>query len=79
MTREESERVGRLLRRRARREQLLAALARWIRQPVNRMRKARPIVWEQDAGTTCPCCPRCHEPAYSTEKCVFCGQRFIRP
>ena len=35
------------------------------------------IDWRTEYGMTVPCCPSCGEMAYSTERCVFCGQRLI--
>lgn len=36
------------------------------------------IGWESSFGGTFPYCPSCGEMPYSTERCVFCGQRFIQ-
>ena len=36
-----------------------------------------PIRWENDYGMMTPYCPSCGEMAYSTERCVFCGQRLL--
>lgn len=37
------------------------------------------IAWEKDYdGGTYPVCPACREMPYSTERCIFCGQRFIQ-
>lgn len=33
--------------------------------------------WQNDYGIVVPYCPSCGEMAYSTERCVFCGQRFL--
>ena len=35
------------------------------------------IDWRTEYGMTVPYCPSCVEMAYSTERCVFCGQRLI--
>lgn len=35
------------------------------------------IRWENDYGMMIPYCPSCGEMAYSTERCVFCGQKLI--
>ena len=35
------------------------------------------IDWRTEYGMTVPYCPSCGEMAYSTERCVFCGQRLI--
>ena len=36
-----------------------------------------PIRWENDYGMMMPYCPSCGEMAYSTERCVFCGQKLL--
>lgn len=36
------------------------------------------IQWEQDYGGISPVCPACGEMPYSLERCVFCGQKFIK-
>ena len=36
------------------------------------------VRFENDYGMMMPYCPSCGEMAYSTERCVFCGQRFIK-
>lgn len=35
------------------------------------------VRFENDYGMMVPYCPSCGEMAYSTERCVFCGQKFI--
>lgn len=35
------------------------------------------IDWRTEYGMTVPYCPSCGEMAYSTDRCVFCGQRLI--
>lgn len=45
--------------------------------------KAAPVLigWEPDyfgGGMGFPMCPSCGEMPYSTERCLFCGQRFIQ-
>ena len=35
------------------------------------------IDWRREYGMTVPYCPSCGEMAYSTDRCVFCGQRLI--
>lgn len=35
------------------------------------------IDWRTEYGVTVPYCPSCGEMAYSTERCMFCGQRLI--
>ena len=40
-----------------------------------------PLKWEPDPmgnGMGWPACPACGEMPYSTERCIFCGQRFIQ-
>ena len=69
-------RRGRLLILSARLRRVRTAAVSFLRRPLGRLRRPRPIVWEEDYGGTCPCCPACHEPAYSWQACVFCGQRF---
>jgi len=34
------------------------------------------IKWVNDYGMMTPYCPKCNDMAYSTERCVFCGQKF---
>lgn len=34
------------------------------------------VRYENDYGMMMPYCPSCGEMAYSTERCVFCGQKF---
>lgn len=37
------------------------------------------IAWEKDYdGGVYPACPACGEMPYSTERCIFCGQKFIQ-
>lgn len=36
------------------------------------------IGWEESYGGTWPQCPACGEMPYSTERCTFCGQKFIQ-
>lgn len=36
------------------------------------------IGWSEEYGGVWPVCPACGEMPYSTERCVFCGQRFIQ-
>lgn len=36
------------------------------------------ITWQNDYGMIMPYCPICGEMAYSTDRCKFCGQRFIQ-
>lgn len=36
------------------------------------------IGWENNFDGTFPYCPSCGEMPYSTERCVFCGQKFIQ-
>lgn len=36
------------------------------------------IGWDESYGGTWPKCPACGEMPYSTERRVFCGQRFIQ-
>lgn len=36
------------------------------------------IGWESEYGSVFPQCPACGEMPYSTERCTFCGQRFIQ-
>ena len=36
------------------------------------------IIWQNDYGMIMPYCPTCGEMAYSTERCKFCGQKFIQ-
>lgn len=36
------------------------------------------IGWERSYDGIYPQCPSCGEMPYSTERCVFCGQRFIQ-
>lgn len=36
------------------------------------------IGWEQSYDGVYPQCPACGEMPYSTERCVFCGQKFIQ-
>lgn len=36
------------------------------------------INWETGYGGTWPQCPACGEMPYDTERCTFCGQRFIQ-
>ncbi len=36
------------------------------------------IGWEITLGAPFPYCPSCGEMPYSTERCVFCGQKFIQ-
>ena len=36
------------------------------------------IRWQNDYGMIMPYCPSCGEMAYSTERCKFCGQKFIK-
>ncbi len=38
----------------------------------------RPIQWERDYGGIAPLCPTCGEMPYSLERCIFCGQKFIK-
>lgn len=35
------------------------------------------LIYHNDYGMMMPYCPSCGEMAYSTERCVFCGQKFI--
>ena len=35
------------------------------------------IGWESSMFGTFPYCPSCGEMPYSTERCIFCGQKFI--
>lgn len=35
------------------------------------------IIWTSEYGMTVPYCPACGKMAYSTERCVFCGQKLI--
>ena len=65
-------------------------LGRWfcehIRCPVGGLRKPVPLEWIDSfdgmrdiiikGGD--PKCPHCGEMPYSTEQCVFCGQRFVQ-
>lgn len=38
-----------------------------------------PIEWERSYGDSIfPMCPACGEMPYSMDRCVFCGQRFIK-
>lgn len=37
-----------------------------------------PIEWERDYGGVIPVCPVCGEMPYSLERCIFCGQKFIK-
>lgn len=43
----------------------------------NGRREPVPVRWENDYGMMMPYCPSCEEMAYSEERCVFCGQKFI--
>lgn len=36
------------------------------------------IKWQEDYSGTYPVCPSCGEMPYSTERCVFCGQKFLQ-
>lgn len=36
------------------------------------------IDWRKEYGMTVPYCPSCGEMAYETERCKFCGQKFIQ-
>lgn len=57
-----------------------------VRVPIGRLRKPVKLIWadDYDGRTDCiihnavPECPHCGEMAYSTKRCVFCGQRFIQ-
>lgn len=57
-----------------------------IRVPLGNLRKPVKLNWiDSFNGMTDeiirngePQCPRCKEMPYSTEQCVFCGQRFIK-
>lgn len=35
------------------------------------------VDWQIDYGMKMPYCPSCGEMAYSSDRCVFCGQKFI--
>lgn len=55
-----------------------------VKVPLGGLRKPIPLEWKDhfDGRTDTiikngePLCPRCKEMPYSTEQCVFCGQRF---
>lgn len=57
-----------------------------IRVPLGGLRKPLPLKWVTSYNLqtdTCepagePECPHCGEMPYSTERCVFCGQRFTQ-
>lgn len=57
-----------------------------IRVPIGRLRKPVRLIWRDtyDGATDRiirnaePECPHCGEMPYSTDRCVFCGQRFIQ-
>lgn len=34
------------------------------------------VNWKEEYGMMMPFCPRCDEPAYEHDHCVFCGQRY---
>lgn len=36
------------------------------------------IGWEESYGGIWPVCPSCGEMPYSTDRCTFCGQKFIQ-
>lgn len=36
-----------------------------------------PVKWMNDYGMMVPYCPSCGDMAYSTGRCVFCGQRLL--
>ena len=36
------------------------------------------VEWHNDYGMIMPYCPSCGEMSYSEERCVFCGQKFIK-
>lgn len=37
-----------------------------------------PIGWKADSVGIMPVCPACGEIPYSFDRCIFCGQRFIK-
>lgn len=65
-------------------------LRRWfcvhIRCPIGGLRKPVPLEWvdsfdgmtDKIIPNSEPRCPHCGEMPYSTEQCVFCGQRFVQ-
>ena len=67
--------------------QLKAPLIRWfehhIRVPLGGLRKPMPLRWTEsydcqtDSPIPEPVCPYCGDMPYSTEQCMFCGQRFV--
>ena len=46
-------------------------------KPTGRKAPVR-VGWEESYGGMWPVCPSCGEMPYSTDRCVFCGQKFIR-
>ncbi len=61
-------------------------LCDYIICPIGGLRKPVPLEWEDSFDGMRdkiipngePICPHCGEMPYSTEQCVFCGQRFIK-
>ena len=57
-----------------------------IRCPIGGLRKPVPLEWvdsfdgmtDKIIPNSEPRCPHCGEMPYSTEQCVFCGQRFVQ-
>lgn len=44
----------------------------------NGKKKPVRINWQNDYGMMMPYCPSCGEMAYGTDRCKFCGQKFIQ-
>jgi hypothetical protein len=46
---------------------------------MNPSKEPKKIVWIDDYdGGKYPACPNCKEPAYYTDECCFCGQKFVQ-